>query len=222
MARSINIATCLQVTLSTFLLVAQFGPRLSRADDWTGEKGIKTQVGSAEPVLDRYGDPMPRGAVTRIGTLRFRHTDSVTSLAFSREGTRLTSASAQRAFVWGVPDGRPQASLSFPWSGEGGPAVSPDGSLVAYVLPKATLCVSEIVSGKRRWSLPSNDELIHGLSFSNDGRWSRLFRPSGSLVSLGRCRGKARPGVEAGQRRTGWSALVQRLHARRENTCERL
>jgi WD40 repeat protein len=44
------------------------------------------------PRLDRHGDPLPRGAVARLGSLRLRHQISATTAVFSPDGTTLASA----------------------------------------------------------------------------------------------------------------------------------
>jgi RNA polymerase sigma factor (sigma-70 family) len=45
---------------------------------------------SASGVVDKFGDPLPEGAVRRFGTLRFRH-EAVRALAFTPDGKRLVA-----------------------------------------------------------------------------------------------------------------------------------
>ncbi len=58
---------------------------------------------------DRYGDPLPDGAIARLGTLRFRHDSWILSLTFSPDGKSLlmTDDHAQRVHVWDVSSGKP-------------------------------------------------------------------------------------------------------------------
>ena len=54
---------------------------------------------AAAAATDRYGDPLPARVVSRLGTLRLRHHDSVIATAFSADGRRFASASADRTVV---------------------------------------------------------------------------------------------------------------------------
>jgi RNA polymerase sigma factor (sigma-70 family) len=56
---------------------------------------------------DRYGDPLPPGAIARLGTLRLRHQEFVRSLVFSRDGKMAIAGDAQgNIVVWDVATGR--------------------------------------------------------------------------------------------------------------------
>src|SRR5262249_39280480 len=56
---------------------------------------------------DYYGDPLPPGAVARLGTVRLRHLN-VYGLEFSRDGKRLISLSAGDGTIriWDVASGK--------------------------------------------------------------------------------------------------------------------
>src|SRR6202162_1129192 len=50
--------------------------------------------------LAHYGDPLPPGAVARLGSTRFLLPDSVRALTFSRDGKTLASASHHVVMLW--------------------------------------------------------------------------------------------------------------------------
>ena len=54
------------------------------------------------PCLDAYGDPLPDGALLRIGTTRLRPGSPVKAMAFTPDGTRLVapSADSRAIHVW--------------------------------------------------------------------------------------------------------------------------
>ena len=59
------------------------------------------------PALDLYGDPLPEGAVARLGTVRWRHEWRPTGLAFSLDGKHVISAdSIPGVSVWDRETGR--------------------------------------------------------------------------------------------------------------------
>lgn len=62
---------------------------------------------------DLHGDPLPAGAVARLGTVRLRRDDQSTgSVAFTADGKRLLSGRTERVLqFWDVATGRPMQEL---------------------------------------------------------------------------------------------------------------
>src|SRR5262245_4681544 len=60
----------------------------------------------AQPAADLHGDPLPAGAVARLGSTRWRHGGPATAVAFVDAKTLITSGSDGSLRVWEVPSGR--------------------------------------------------------------------------------------------------------------------
>jgi RNA polymerase sigma factor (sigma-70 family) len=60
-----------------------------------------------KPRLDRHGDPLPPGAIMRLGTERLRHAGSVHALAYSPDGKTIASgADDYTVGIWDAATGR--------------------------------------------------------------------------------------------------------------------
>jgi RNA polymerase sigma factor (sigma-70 family) len=62
----------------------------------------------AEPTVakDIYGDPLPPGAVARLGTIRFRHDGGPERLAFSGDGKILVGSTSSGIIFWEASSGK--------------------------------------------------------------------------------------------------------------------
>lgn len=127
---------------------------------------------------DSFGDPLPEGAISRIGTLRLRpgHSIGDSSVALTADGRTILSVSAHN-FVhhWDLPSGReverfpgPRVCL--------GVALSPDGRRL-------------IVGGVEEvwaWELgPEGRRLIWKQRPGGLGFWCVAFAPDGQTVACG-------------------------------------
>jgi RNA polymerase sigma factor (sigma-70 family) len=89
-----------------------------------------------EPRRDRYGDPLPLGAVARLGTLRFRAPGEIRALAFAPDGKTLAVSSPGGLILMDAVSGQRLRRLPPSDSGRGGDRLlifAPDGKRLAGV-----------------------------------------------------------------------------------------
>src|SRR5262245_31886507 len=85
-----------------------------------------------EPILDAHGDPLPPGALLRLGTTRFRHNQEVHTVAFLPDSKVLLSVSGDGTIrLWEATTGKELRRFENtpPWGDAA--ALSADGSTVA-------------------------------------------------------------------------------------------
>src|SRR5579871_3705874 len=60
----------------------------------------------AKPRLDRFGDPLPEGAVARMGSGRMRQGSSIRSLSFTPDGKSLVAGGYGQVYLWDAATGK--------------------------------------------------------------------------------------------------------------------
>src|SRR5262249_25736329 len=76
--------------------------------------------------IDPYGDPLPPGALARIGTIRLPHPGHAAP-AFSTDGKTVISASPESIHFWDVATGKPLPRKTSEPLGGGTFTLAPDG-----------------------------------------------------------------------------------------------
>jgi WD40 repeat protein len=137
----------------------------------------------AEARTDRYGDPLPEGAVARLGTLRLRHGSEVLALAFSPDGSLIvTGGRFGQVQVWDVATGKSVRQLHVTGGLMYCLAFSPDGKLLAAADHHGQLCsIWEVATGKLLFD-GRNIYLREILPFMNT-IGSASYAPDGKLLA---------------------------------------
>jgi WD40 repeat protein len=142
-----------------------------------GMGAIATAESAAPPApwVDAYGDPLPRGAVARLGTVRWRH-DGASAFAFTRTGETLVSVAASAVQFWDVKTGK--VVRSFPVENRFGPAQlsMPIAGDVVVAGKSDRVVAYQSKSGKELWRLEGA---------GRKGFESAAITSDGSTVAIG-------------------------------------
>jgi WD40 repeat protein len=114
--------------------------------------------------VDRHGDPLPPRALARLGTVRFRQSAFVMSVAYSPDGKMLALGGAGQGLgLWDAATGKPIRQFDAPDRQPSAIIFSPDGKLLAATRGRGA--VWDVASGKKVRDLPGE-----WVTFAPDGR----------------------------------------------------
>jgi WD40 repeat protein len=115
--------------------------------------------------VDAFGDPLPDGAVARLGTIRWRHGGYVLSVAFSPDGRHALSASESVA-LWDIKTGLRVRSFE----GTAPVAFVDEGCAIA-AMPSGTLALWEITTGRRLREFEGAKGWVGSIAVDRRGRF---------------------------------------------------
>jgi RNA polymerase sigma factor (sigma-70 family) len=160
------------------------------------------QEGNKQTHRDHHGDPLPPGALARLGTMRLRHNGGIGSLAFTPDGKGLLTAGGDNfPRLWEVPTGKlireftsipkpyqklihlqnGNLGIGFEYHGVGHAVLSPDGRFLATRSGRMnSLYLLETATGKLLY------EFKREFKGTPERVWSGLnvaFSPDGKLMA---------------------------------------
>jgi RNA polymerase sigma factor (sigma-70 family) len=131
-----------------------------------------------EPEAFATEEPLPAGAVGRLGTLRFRHSDSIRAIAVGPDRTSILSAAGNAVYVWDLATGQERRRFRH-GSQVSSFACSRNGELLAAGCSDGTIHVWEAATGRELRSFPAHKDKapdgagppgVYLSEFSSDGR----------------------------------------------------
>lgn|GEM_PF-5359276 len=125
------------------------------------------------PGVDRYGDALPPGVLTRLGTGRLRANDCIRALAFSPDTKLLAAADGDsgRVILFELPSGRVLRSLQQERSVRvKSLAFSPDGRLLASGGDDEIIHLWNPATGRQLRQMAGSRGEVRCVAFAPDGR----------------------------------------------------
>lgn len=145
-----------------------------KEDNFIEKEDKRPQTRTAN--TDLYGDPLPPGAILRMGSIRFRQGTEVSGLGVSDDGKILVSLGKSNVpnFMsvrfWDILTGRQISGISPPKPEFKAFSFSPDGKYIAAAFPDGLLRVWELANRREIFKAQVPPGEIKSMAFSWDGK----------------------------------------------------
>jgi WD40 repeat protein len=157
--------------------VAVAVPAPARAD--MPAKQDKKPPEAKKPRTDRYGDPLPEGAIARIGTVRWRHA-RMTLIGYRPDGKTMISVSLDSIRLWDSTTGTKLKEMPLNVETLDCATLSRDGTILALADSKDIL-VYDVNTGKRVNTIKVTERWLDCLVVSPDGKALAARTEEGSI-----------------------------------------
>src|SRR6266481_8187652 len=122
-------------------------------------------------LTDQMGDPLPAGVLARMGTIRFRHGNQISSLAYAPDGKVLASAGYDNTLrLWDPVTGKELRKLGGSYNPLSSVSFSPDGKTIVAGSYDNVIRFWDAASGNLVRQFVNNQGGIQGLIYAPDGR----------------------------------------------------
>jgi WD40 repeat protein len=157
--------------LSLLLLIGCLGVAFIPLAGRKSPKTARTDAGPAreEVLTDLYGDPLPDGAIARLGTIRLRHSEHIDELIFAPKGNFLASISSGATRLWDTRTGKLLRQLPEPVRPEC-LVFSPDGQYLIVSPGEGSIRIEAAESGKEIRRLAVDKESYTCIACSPNGQ----------------------------------------------------
>jgi WD40 repeat protein len=121
---------------------------------------------------DRHGDPLPPGAIARLGTVRFRHAARFGALYFPADGKTLLSDDQEGIVrLWDTATGRERAHFSLSRQLGDRTVLTPDFRVLVTWDDDAPIKIWDVATGKKLRELTAHSHVDQGkLALTPDGK----------------------------------------------------
>src|SRR5947208_87950 len=130
--------------------------------------GLAAPVG---PTADAAADPLPKGAVLRVGSTHLRHAASAINVVFAPDGKSLASSGNDGLVrLWDAATGKEIRRFEGHKGNVDGLAFSPDGKTLLSSGGDGTVRLWDVATGKERLQLHGHNGMVNAAAFAPDGK----------------------------------------------------